>query len=363
MILIVGGGPAGSLSAMLLGKENEVLLVEEHQSPGFPVQCAGLISDKCFESYKRYCKIEKALENRIKGALFFSPSGEFFFAKGDAFVIERKILDEMLFEKASEFSEVFIKSKLKFKGRKAMLNGKEVSAEYIIGADGLNSEVAKVYGFERPHFMTAVQIETKFEALDQSFVEIYLGKAYSEFFAYAIPLGDTARIGVIAKENAMQFLRNLLEKHPSVSKRIKGSIIELNSGMIPLKLVDFVKENVALIGDSAGMVKPHTGGGLYYLLLAAEKLAKNFPNLYSYQRDFLRELGREIKLGERIRRIYSLEDPEIEKIIKALKNFNFSGVHMDRPSTFLNPIVFFRILNTITRHPSLIKTAFKVLIL
>lgn len=361
MILIVGGGPAGSLSAINLGKENEVILVEEHQSPGFPVQCAGLISDKCFESYKKYCRMEKALENKIDGAFFFSPSGDFFCAPGRAYVIERKILDEMLFQKASEFAEVLIKSKLKFKGRKAVINGKEIPAEYIIGADGLNSEVAKAYNFERPNFMTAVQIETRFEAIDQNFVEIYLGKAYSEFFAYAIPLGDTARIGVIAKENAMNFLRNLLEKHPSVSKRIKGSIIELNSGMIPLKLVDFVKGNVALIGDSAGMVKPHTGGGLYYLLIAVEKLAENFPNLKAYRESFLKELGREIKLGKIIRRVYELKDEELNAIVRSLKDFDFSNVHMDRPSTFLSSSVLFRIIKTFIKNPDLFRIALKII--
>lgn len=362
MILVVGAGPAGSLCSILLGRENDVLLAEEHQTPGFPVQCAGLISDKCFEAYGKYCRVKKALENEIHGALFFSPSGDFFTAKGRAYVIERKILDEMLLVKASEFSEVFLKSRVKFNGSRPFVNGKEICADYIIGADGVNSEVAKAYGFSRPKVLTSLQFEIKFEAIDENFVELYFGKTYSDFFAYAIPLGDTARIGVISKENAMKYMRNLLEKHPSVSKRVKGSILELNSGIIPAELVDFVKQNVALIGDSAGMVKPHTGGGLYYLLIAAEKLASSFPNLDAYRRGFLKELEREIRLGKRIRRIYSLEDSEIEAIVKALNDFNFSGIHMDRPSTILSPTVIFRILKTLLRNPRLFRIALKVLL-
>lgn len=361
MILIAGGGPAGSLSALLLGKENDVLLVEEHQSSGFPVQCAGLISDRCFESYSKYCRIKKALENEIKGAFFFSPSGNFFSAPGKAYVIERKVFDEILFSKASEVANVALKSKVKFNGLKPVVNGREIPAEYIIGADGVNSEVAKAFGFKRPEILTAVQFEVKFEAIDENFVEIYLGRAYSDFFAYAVPLGDTARVGVIAKTNAILYLRNLLEKHPSVSRRFEGSILELNSGLIPLELVEFVKGNVALIGDSAGMVKPHTGGGLYYLLVAAEKLAEAFPNLESYRREFLKEIGKEINLGYRIRRIYGLKDSEIESIVEALKDFDFSGIHMDRPSTTLSPAVFFRIMKVLLSDPSLIKVALKIL--
>ncbi len=361
MILVVGAGPAGSLSATLLGKENDVAIAEEHQSAGFPVQCAGLISDDCFKKYSNYCKISRAVENEINGAFFFSPSGNFFEAEGKAFVIERKILDEMLFVKASEFAEVFVKTKVKFKGEIAIIGSKEVRPDFIIGADGVYSEVARSFGFERPDFYSAIQVEAKFEAMDENFVEIYLGKCYSEFFAYAIPIADTAKIGVIAKRNVSQYLRNLIEKHPSVSKRIKGSVLELNSGLIPADLVDFVKGKVALIGDSAGMVKPYSGGGLFYLLVAAEKLAENFPNLENYKKAFLKELGKEIGMGKKVRNVYNLQDEELEAIVSALKNFEFSDLHMDRPSMLLSPKNVFRILKTLFSNPSLVKLALKVL--
>ncbi|MFN3383897.1 MAG: NAD(P)/FAD-dependent oxidoreductase, partial [Archaeoglobaceae archaeon] len=352
----------GSLSATLLGKENDVLIAEEHQSAGFPVQCAGLISDECLERYNKYCKAKRAIENKIDGAFLFSPSGNFFEAKGKAFVVERKLLDEMLLLKASEFVEVVIKTKVKFKGKKAILGEREVYPDFIIGADGIYSEVARTFGFERPSFYSAVQIEAKFEAMDENFVEIYLGKGYSEFFAYAIPIADTAKIGVIAKRNPLEYLENLLEKHPSVSKRIKGSIIELNSGLIPANLVEFVKDKVALIGDSAGMVKPYSGGGLFYLLIAAEKLAENFPDLEGYRRAFVKELGREIWLGEKVRKIYYLKEEEHEAIVRALKKFDFSELHMDRPSTLLKPKNALRVLKLMLANPSFIKLALRVLI-
>ena len=361
MILIVGAGPAGSLAALLLGKENEVILAEEHQALGYPVQCAGLISDRCYESYRKYCRIHRALENKIEGAVFFSPSGDYFTAFGDAYVVERKVLDEMLLERASEFAEVSVKTKVKFEGGNPVVADRKIFPDFLIGADGVNSEVARAFGFERPEIMTALQIEAKFEPFDENFVEIYLGRAYSDFFAYAIPLGDTARIGVIAKGNALGYLQNLIKRHPSVSRRFRGSILELNSGTIPSELVRFVKQKVALIGDAAGMVKPHTGGGLYYLLFAAEKLAENFPNLKAYERDFMKGLGKEIKLGKRIRKVYDLTDSELNSIVKAMKGFDFSGVHMDRPSTLFSPAVLFRAIKTILREPSLLRIASKLL--
>ncbi len=361
--LIVGAGPAGSLAAYLLGKNRDVAISEEHQTAGFPVQCAGLISDMCFNRYRRYCKIEKALENRIEGAFFFSPSGNYIEAKGEAYVIERKILDKLLFEKASEVADVFVKTKVKFEESKAVLGCREIRSKSVIGADGVNSTVARCFGFERPKLFTAVQAEVRFDAIDENFVELYFGKKWSgSFFAYAIPIGDTARVGAISREGAMEYLKNLIERHPSVSKRIRGGVIELNVGAIPDRLVDFAKDNVALIGDSAGMVKPYTGGGLYYLLLAAEKLAENFPDFKGYKRAYLKELGREYEFGYKIRRLYSLDDRKMEKLFEIMKGFDFPGVHMDRPSTLQLPKSAFKIAFRLIKNPELAFSILKLLI-
>ncbi len=345
-VLIVGGGPAGSLSAIQLGRNYDVVLIEEHQSPGFPVQCAGLISDKCFKEYSKYCKIKKAVENEINGAFFFSPSGDYLEVRGKAYVIERKLLDHMLLEEASNFAKIIVKSRFSHETLK------KFKYKYIIGADGANSTVAKIFEFERPGFFTTLQIETKFEAIDDKYVEIYFGSKFSdEFFAYAIPIGDTAKIGVICRKNAKLFLMNLM-KHPAIKDRVGRGFIELNTGIIPDRLVKFVKEKVALIGDAAGMVKPYTGGGLYYLLIAADVLGKKFPNLNDFQRRYLRTLGRDYKYGQRIRKLYKiLSDDDLNYLVKTFRDFDFSGLHMDYPSTVLSKLASAGL--KLAKHPKL----------
>jgi len=365
-ILIVGGGPAGSLSAIGLGGEHEVLLVEERQCPGFPVQCAGLVSEECYRRLRRYsdCKL-----NDIEGAFFVSPKGNYASLVGrvGGVVVERKILDRDLLAKASERAEVWVKTRFLNVGERAVLvrEGKrvEVDYDYVVGADGVRSSVARTFGFDRPEVLSAVQVECRYEPLDDRMVEIVFGRSYSDgFFAYAIPLGDTARIGVVSRSNPAEYLKRLLTKHPSVSKRVRGCVLELNAGAIPVGLVEFVRGRVVLIGDSAGMVKPYTGGGLYYLLLASEMLAKNFPNLEAFRSEFLSEVGREINFGMKIFRLYSkLDDEDYEHLVKLAKEHGEMArdLHMDRPSTLMKLIPS---VIKIVKRPKLLRKLLSVLV-
>ncbi|HIP25137.1 MAG TPA: NAD(P)/FAD-dependent oxidoreductase [Archaeoglobus profundus] len=362
MILVVGGGPAGSLCAIELGRKYDVLLIEEHQSAGYPVQCAGLVSKECYNFLKSFskCKI-----NDIRGAYFFSPNGEYVELEGKSrgVVIERKILDRDLIAKASEYGQISMKTKfIGISNSNAILlkDGEKIKVKfkYIIGADGPYSTVARCFEFERPQILSAIQIECKFKTFCEDMVELYFGNKYSKgFFAYAIPIDNSiARVGVISKENPLSYLKNLVNRHPSVSKRINlNKIIELNTGAIPIGLVNFVKDNVALIGDAAGMVKPYTGGGLYYLIKAVEALKKNFPDLKSYKKEYLKVMGKEYEIGMKIFKLYSILTDEdynyLVKIAKDLKDYA-KELHMDNPTTLFKvlPIVM-----KVVKRPRLIK--------
>jgi len=345
---IIGAGPAGTLSALNLYEKAEVIVFESKQSPGFPVKCGGLVSSDCFEELKKYCRVEKALLNRIKGAFFFSPSGKFAEVTGKTggIVIERKILDSMLLKKAGEVAEIRMKSKvLAVSGNRLKFASPEgenyITCDIILGADGTESTVAVELGFERPEIFSGKQYLIEFEPMKKNMVELYFGKRYSDgFFGYSIPVSDDlARVGVVSRKNPSAYLERLLRSHPSVSERAGKSIIEVNLGAVPIGIVDFVGENAALIGDSAGMVKPYTGGGIYYLLKAAEVLGEKFPDLHEFKREYMRRFGKEYRIGEKIRRLYDIfDDRDYDSLIGIARDIDFSRIHMDRPSTALEAL-------------------------
>jgi flavin-dependent dehydrogenase len=91
-------------------------------------------------------------------------------------------------------------------------------------------------------------------------------------------------------------------------------------------------ERLVVVGGAAGQVKPTTGGGIYYGLLCADLAADNLHraletdslsarSLASYEREWKRKIGRELKMGYWTRRFYQrLSDRQIDKIFDIIKS-------------------------------------------
>jgi flavin-dependent dehydrogenase len=87
-------------------------------------------------------------------------------------------------------------------------------------------------------------------------------------------------------------------------------------------------DRVLAVGDAAGLVKPTTGGGIYYGMLSGQLAADvlgdalrrdrlSEPDLRRYETSWRRLLGQEIKVGLAFRRIASrLSDESIDALIE-----------------------------------------------
>jgi flavin-dependent dehydrogenase len=98
--------------------------------------------------------------------------------------------------------------------------------------------------------------------------------------------------------------------------------------MLPLgPIARTFADRVVAVGDAAGLVKPTTGGGIYYGMLsgvmAADALARSLRRdrleadaLQGYETAWRRRLGAEIESGIAFRRIAeSLSDESIDALI------------------------------------------------
>ncbi len=280
--VIVGAGPIGGLLAQRLCKGGAtVLIIEEHAQVGRPFQCAGLVNPEAME----LVGLTDTVLTPIWGARIHSPSGQVV-SVGSPEVVRtwsvcRKLFDEAIIEEAMD------------SGADLWLSCSPISAEQdetgvdinistptgevnvrcsmLCGADGAHSWVRRNFRMGRPkELMVGFQIEVTGYVGEEGRLDMYTGSDTSPgFFAWAIPSGDTTRIGTWSKAELMdgkspeQFLEALMH-NPLWYRRFSGCReVGRFCGPVPSGIVSRpLRGRVMLFGDAAGLCKPTTGGGI-----------------------------------------------------------------------------------------------------
>ena len=281
-VVVVGAGPVGGFLAQRMCEGGAtVLLLEEHAQIGRPFQCAGLVNPEAM----RLTGLESTVLSPIWGARIHSPSG-IPVVIGDnqevrTWSVCRKLFDEGVVGGAMQA------------GADIWLSSKPVSAEEIddhvllsiaspegevsvrckllCGADGAHSWVRRRFKMGRPkELMIGFQVEVTGYKGEQGRLDMYTGSRYSPgFFAWAIPSGETTRIGTWSKPELMgggscEQLLDRLRAEPLWSERFSECReVGRFCGPIPSGLVKRpMRGRVVLFGDAAGLCKPTTGGGI-----------------------------------------------------------------------------------------------------
>lgn len=365
-VIVIGAGPAGALAAKYASKNGaRTLIIEEHDRIGSPVQCTGLISTKALAE----CEIGEGRHvlSRIKGAYVYAPDGGEAKIQGKeikAFVIDRKIFDRSLVEEAvKNGADLFIRTRFVGldKGKIHVISygeKKEIKGKVIIGADGIQSNVGKAAGLQKcEKYLSGIQFEAPYIPKDPEYVEIFTGNDLAPgFFGWAVPFSGMARIGLAREPGlpASSYLERLLH-HPVISSRYTGSRTEFVAGGIPLgPPKKTVSNNVMIVGDAAGQVKPTSGGGIYMGAVCAKiagevaaRSARNDCSLNEYETRWRNAVGRELEFGMRIHKsMGKLTDENLNEFISFFNKPEIREIitehgDMDHPS-----ILFQKLLQT-----------------
>lgn len=334
--MVIGAGPAGSTAATCLAKTHEVVLVEEHPMPGSPVQCAGLVTPRGVPSFA-----SDTILGKVRGARIHSPLGYTLTLDAKdtrAYVIDRARFDVSLFERAMDEGASAISGAKVVSVRQdgttvstSVESGggtRKVSTPLVIGCDGYKSATRRAAGLtSAKHMLTGIQVDVTGAELDPDFVELYLGeKVAPGFFAWAIPAGDTARIGLCtwkADHAPAAYLKRLLAR-PELSKVRK---VSSSSGKIPIGPGRTARSGrILLAGDAACHAKPLSGGGVYTGIKGAELCAEcahaylvtgEEAALEDYDSLWKEAFGKELSKAFRLRKVFvSLNDKKMDKALR-----------------------------------------------
>ena len=214
-VVVVGGGPAGSMAAWEAAKGGvSVCMLEKDRDIGYPVRCGEAAGES---GIKQFVDIQDSwIAERITGAKLISPSGTFAdidFASESGFILNRRIFDYDLSRyAANDGAEVYTKAYVKnVLINDDQVNGvvldhlgeeKEITAQIIIGADGLTSRVGRWAGMKTQVRMkdmeSAVQYSVSNVNIEPNKMIMYVGKNHAPGgYLWIFPKGDSfANIGI-----------------------------------------------------------------------------------------------------------------------------------------------------------------------
>jgi geranylgeranyl reductase family protein len=280
-VVVLGGGPGGLLAATRLAERGfQVALVEEHRSIGEPVHCTGVLADEAFDEFDIP---REALLNPLQTARFYSPSGqniEYTTSAVEAIVIDRRVFDATLAQQAAGAGVQLISgtrvADIAVGSHGVVLrgSGRELRGRSCILACGANYTFQKRLGLGIPAVtLQSAQMELPARCLGD--VELHFGADIApQGFAWAVPVvrpsGPHVRVGVMcARDASTHFQRILHRVAPRWGVQVDGNGAP-RQRLLPLSsIARTYSDRCLVVGDAAGLVKPTTGGGIYYSLLSA----------------------------------------------------------------------------------------------
>lgn len=359
--VIVGGGPAGSVTARFAAESGvKVLLIDRRPEIGIPVLCGEGISQRI----DKWNMLDGTdwIATKMDGAKIYAPDdtqvtlSKEMAGNETGYVVYRDRFDKELVRQAGKAgADILLKTEavgiLKKNGKINGVKAKQfdekfdIEADLVVACDGVESRVGKWAGVDTT--VKPNDLETCFQYTlgnvnwPDDYAEFYLGKKRAPGgYVWVFPKGNgefNVGIGILASLSspgkAKALLDQFIDNHPGLKK---GSQLRMLTGAVSVsKPVETVKDNVLLVGDAARHADPITGGGLTTSLeggkIAGEVIC-DAVNQQQFDVEFLKTYERRWKqaFGQKLLRNYmvkeimlDMQDKTLNMLADSLKDYKF----------------------------------------
>ncbi len=354
-VIVVGAGPAGSSTAIGALREGaKVTIVDRKTNVGIPVQCGEAIG-KTGPGVAEIDIPSESIRAPVRGFRLYSPgqiSVDYATKEPSGLIIDRRVFDKELFARATETgAESLLGARvLDVTRSNGTINGvvvrhdgqrKTLKAQVVIGADGVNSQIARLTGLRKAYKPDDIDscfayemANCDLEVLD--LMEFLLGSEVSpRGYIWIFPKGTgRANVGIgigggVESKTAKEYLDYFL-KHHDVAKQQLGNakIIETRVGALPVcgpNKINVV-DGAILVGDAAGQIHPITGGGMGYAMVCgsiagrvaaqcAENGTVSSSLLQQYEKEWRKLYGDEFNQSLKLRElILQTDDETLDKL-------------------------------------------------
>jgi geranylgeranyl reductase family protein len=312
MVIVVGGGPAGSSTAFFLAQAGiDVVILDRARFPRDKT-CSEYLSpqaSRILEAMGALSEIETSGAAQLTGMRVRAPNGRTIhgeFASNHGFrghrdrglAIRRTVLDSILLDRARQAGAIVeegVRVTDVIRGNDGTVNGvriidgngkaSERTAALVVGADGLRSVVGRRLGLIRPsRWPRRIALVAHYSGVDHS---LDMGEMFVDRGGYCgvanvgngltnvavvVPVGRSPEIAV----DRTEFLESWIAERPEIAARFAHA-----ARVTPVRATGPFASSArrawvsgaALVGDAAEFFDPFTGEGIYTALRGGEILA------------------------------------------------------------------------------------------
>lgn len=364
-VVVIGAGPGGSMAAKTAAESGlNVVLLEKRPEIGEPIRCAEGVSIR--SELRELIKVQPGwISTEVNGVRMYSPNNDNVFTTvndgggGGGYILERKTFDRGLaLQAACAGAKVLVKTRATGLIRKdglpcgvsAICRGEhlQIEAPLIIGADGVESKVARWAGIDtrlKPEdIMVCAEYQVLDAGIDQEYCEFFFGNRMAPGgYIWIFPKGGSLAnvgIGVQGSQSGPGEPIRLLERFMQ-SKMPRAKILQMVAGGIPTSgpMKTSTSDGIMLVGDAAHQSDPLTGGGIINAMragiMAGEMAGKAVSSgeastaaLKEYEDRWRSSIGKQIEKRYHAKKFFlKLTDDDLNHLAQSLHGKDLSRMH------------------------------------